>query len=298
MRIECPHCKASGTINDLEIPDEGRYLNCPRCKESFQVTKPRRQMTSAFATNTCPSCGYSTCCEEVFDQCPQCGVVVKTLMEQKFAQQAQQRVQPASLSQVYAAPLATPLPAGGSGSKYLRSDPDPVEKKPMFRLAGFANGFDPVAAVGWGVVLVAVVLLAIGGKGVLYYHGTDIRAQLSEQSLEPVSVWQVFGGYGFWPWVATLFAGALLVAAFGFLQRQAWGLRAMEGVVLAAVVLAPLYELTGYVVWIVKSIAPPWWAYLVELLSVLLISSLCVVPLLLVLQYLRGDRFSHRYRNG
>ena len=67
---------------------------------------------------------------------------------------------------------------------------------------------------------------------------------------------------------------------------------------MAAVVLAPLYELTGYVVWIVKSIAPPWWAYLVELLSVLLISSLCVVPLLLVLQYLRGDRFSHRYRNG
>ena len=296
MRIECPHCKASGTINDLEIPEEGRYLNCPRCKESFQVKKPRRQMTSAYATNTCPACGYSTCCEEVFDQCPQCGLVVKALMEQKFAQQAQHREQQANLSQAPAMPLVAPLPTGGS--MYLRSDPDPVEKKPMLSLASFANGFDPVAAVGWGAVLVAVVLLAIGLKGVLHYHGTDIQAQLSEQSLEPVSAWQVFGGYGFWPWVATLFAGALLVAAFGFLQRQAWGLQAMEGVVLAAVVLAPLYELTGYVVWIVKSIAPPWWAYLVELLSVLLISSLCVVPLLLVLQYLRGDRFSHRYRNG
>jgi predicted Zn finger-like uncharacterized protein len=296
MRIECPHCKASGTINDLEIPDEGRYLSCPRCKESFQVKKPRRQMTSAYATNTCPSCGYSTCCEEVFDQCPQCGVVVKTLMEQRFAQQAQQREHQTSLGQIHAAPLAPALPTGGS--KYLRSDPDPVEKKPLLTLAGFGNGFEPVAAVGWGAVLVAVILLAIGLKGVLHYHGTDIQLQLSEQSLEPVSAWQVFWGYGFWPWVATLFGGAVLVAAFGFLQRQAWGLQAMEGVVLAAVVLVPLYELAGYVVWIVKSIAPPWWAYLVELFSVLLISSLCVVPLLLLVQYLRGDRFNHRYRNG
>ena len=293
MRIECPHCKASGTINDLEIPEEGRYLSCPRCKESFQVKKPRRQMTSAYATNTCPSCGYSTCCEEVFDQCPQCGVVVKALMEQKIAQQSRQREQQANVSQLHAAPLAPPAPAGGS--KYLRAES--AEEKPRLSLAGFANGFDPVAAVGWGAALVAVILLVIGLMGVLHYHGTDIQSQLSEQSLEPVPAWQVFWGYGFWPWVATLFGGTVLVAAFGFLQRQAWGLQAMEAVLLAAVVLASLYELAGYVVWIVKSIAPPWWAYLVELLSVLLISSLCVVPLLLLLQYLRGDHFSRQYRN-
>lgn len=293
MRIECPHCKASGTINDLEIPDEGRYLNCPRCRESFQVKKPRRQMTSAYATNTCPSCGYSTCCEEVFDQCPQCGVMVTALMEQKFAQQTRQREQQAGQSQVYAVPPAPPLPT--AGSTYLCAAPDPVEKKPLLKLAGFSNGFDPVAAIGWGAVLVAVILLAIGLKGVLYYHGTDLQAQLSEQSLEPVSAWQVFWGYGFWPWVATFFGGAALVAAFGFLQRLAWGRQAMEGVLLAAAVLAPLYELAGYVVWIVKSIAPPWWAYLVELLSGLLISGLCVVPLLLLVQYLQGDRFNHSY---
>lgn len=294
MRVECPHCKASGTINDLEIPEEGRYLNCPRCKESFQVKKPRRQMTSVYAANTCPSCGYSTCCEEVFDQCPRCGVVVKALVEQKFTQQARQREHQKILSQAPAVPLAALSPTGGS--KYLRSDQ--VEEKPRLRLAGFANGFDPVAAVGWGAVLVAVILLAIGLKGGLHYHGTDLLAQLSEQSLEPVSVWQVFWGYGFWPWVATLFASAVLVAAFGFLQRQAWGRKAMEGVLLAALVLAPLYELAGYLVWIVKSIAPPWWAYLVELLSVLLISALWVVPLLLLVQYLRGDRFSHSYSSG
>lgn len=289
MRIECPHCKASGTINDLEIPDEGRYLSCPRCKESFQIKKPRRRMTSAYATNTCPACGYSTCCEEVFDQCPQCGVVVKDLMEQKLARQAQKREQ-----QPAAGPLMPPLPVGGS--RYQPSDA--VEERPRLTLAGFANGFEPVAAIGWGAVLLAAVMLGGGLTGVLQYHNTDIQAQLSRQTLEPVSAWLVFWGYGFWPWVATLFGGALLAAAFGFLTRQPWGLRAMEGAVLAAVVLALLYELAGYVVWVVKSIAPPWWAYLVELVSVVLISSLCVVPLLFLLTYLRSDHLRHRYRVG
>lgn len=293
MRIECPHCKASGTINDLEIPEEGVCLACPRCKESFQVKKPRRQMTSAYATNTCPSCGYSTCCEEVFDQCPRCGVVVKTLVEQKHAVEARRRELEASGSNHGAPLVSPPLP---NGSKYLHSDP--VKEKSVIKLAGFNNGFNPVAAVGWGAVLVAVVLVTLGLKGVLLYHGTDIQARLSEQSLEPVSAWHIFWGYGFWPWVATLFGTVVLVIAFGFLQRLAWGYKAMEGAVLAALVLAPLYELAGYVVWIAKSIAPPWWAYLVELLSVSLLSSLCVVPLLLVLHYLRGDRFRHSYSNG
>lgn len=293
MRIECPHCKASGTINDLSIPEEGMYLSCPRCKQGFQIKKPRRQMTSAYATNTCPSCGYSTCCEEVFDQCPRCGVVVKTLMEQKLAQEARRREQ-----ELHARNLAAPVPPPpSSSSKYLRSEVAETER-PKLQLAGFANGFDPVAAVGWGAALVAVVLLATGLIGLTRYHGSDIQAQLSEQSVEPVSAWQVFWGYGFWPWVATVFGAMVLLAAFGFLQRQPWGRKAMEGVVLAALVLGPLYELVGYVVWIVKSIAPPWWAYLVELLSVLLISALCVVPLLLLLQYVRGDRFSYSYTNG
>lgn len=292
MRIECPHCKANGTINDHTIPDEGMYLTCPRCKQDFHVDKPRRQMTSAYATNTCPSCGYSTCCEEVFDQCPKCGVVVKTLMERKLEQEARKREQEL-LNRSVAAPLPPPVLGG---SKYLR--PAEEEDKPKLRLnlASFANGFDPVAAVGWGAVLVAAVLLVMGLLGVTQYHTTDIQAQLSEQSVEPVSAWQVFWSYGFLPWVKTVLGGAILVACFGFLQRLEWGSKAMERVVLAALVLAPLYELAGYVVWIVKAIAPPWWSYLVELASALLFAALWGIPLLFLLQYLRGDSFRYCYR--
>lgn len=282
MRIECPHCKASGSINDRDIPDEGMYLACPRCKESFHVKKPRRQMTSAYATNSCPSCGYSTCCEEVFDQCPKCGVVVQALMGRTHEQE-----------QIKPGPF---VPPPANGSKYLR--PAGVEEqRSKLNLASFANGFDPVAAVGWGAALVAVVLLVVGLTGLLNYHGNDIQAQLSEQALEAVSAWQVFWGYGFLPWVKTLFGGAVLVAAFGFLQRSSWGSRAMEAMVLAALVLAPLYEFVGYIIWIVKSIAPPWWAYLVELLSATLFSALWVVPLLFLLHYLKGDRFRYCYGN-
>lgn len=293
MRIECPNCKASGTINDLSIPEEGMFLSCPCCKQGFQITKPRRQMTSAYATNTCPSCGFSTFCEEVFDQCPQCGLVVKTLMEQKMAQQARRREQELQYGNVAAPPPPPPLPS----SKYLRSEV--VEKeRPTLRLAGFANGFDPVAAIGWGAALVAVILVVTGLMGLIRYHGSDIQAQLSEQSVEPVSAWQVFWSYGFWPWVITLFGVAALWAAFGFLQRAPWGCKAMEGVVQAALVLWPLYELVGYVVWIIKAITPPWWAYVVEFFSVVMLSALCVVPLLLLLQYVRSDRFTSSYTNG
>lgn len=292
MRIECPHCKASGNMNDLDIPEEGLYLACPRCKENFQVKKPRRQMTSAYATNTCPSCGYSTFCEEVFDQCPKCGVVVKTLMEQKLSAESRRREQVLP-GQVPVPPVAPPPVT--SSSQYLRSAVPDEKPKFSLQLAGFANGFDPVAAVGWGAMVVAVILLVKGMMGVLHYHGTDIQAQLSEQSLETVSALQVFWGYGFFPWLMTLCGGITFVVAFGVLQRSAWGQRAMEGTVLAALVLVPLYELVVYISWIVRSIAPPWWSYLVEFLSALLFAGLWVVPLLLLLQYLRGQSFRYSY---
>lgn len=294
MRIECPHCKASGTINEHTIPEEGMYLSCPRCKEGFQVNKPRRQMTSAYATNTCPSCGYSTFCEEVFDQCPKCGVVVKTLMERKLEQEARRREQ--GLKSQHA--VVPPPPPPVSGSKYLRTAAPEETPKLNLNLAGFANGFDPVAAVGWGAVVLAVALLVIGIMGVMNYHGNDIQARLSELSVEEVSAWQVFWGYGFLPWVETLYGAAVLVAALGFLQRSDWGAKAMEGVVLAGLVLAPLYELVVYIVWVVKSIDPPWWAYLVEFFSAILFSALWVAPLLFLLYYLRGDRFRYRYANA
>lgn len=289
VRIECPKCKASGTINDLEIPDDGMMLACPRCSESFRIQKPRKKATSPFATNTCPSCGYSTFCEEVFDECPHCGVDVKTVVERKREQEARKREQEV-LNRNYQTAATAPLP---TGSKFPASSPEP--EKPKLHLASFADGFDPVAAVGWGSAACAVLFVAVGGWGLLNYLGTDIQAQLSAQSVEPVSAWQVFWGYGFLPWSELFFGLAVLCAAFGFLQRAAWGMARLQQVVTASLVLVPVYELGEYGVWIAKSISPPWWAYLVELLSALLVSALLVIPLFFLLRYLKGNDLKRTY---
>lgn len=294
MRIECPNCKASGNVNDLEIPDDGMILACPRCKESFRVEKPRKKATSAFATNTCPSCGYSTFCEEVFDECPHCGLDVKVALARKREEAAQKReLELRNQSVRPDTTVAMPLPSGVKVPTAAA-----VAEKPAISLANFANGFDPVAAVGWGIAAWAAIFLLLGGWGVIDYLGSDIQTQLSERSVEPVSALQVFWGYGFLPWVKLIYGLVALIAAFGFLQRAVWGMQAVQQVVIGSLVLIPVYEIGQYILWIVKSIAPPWWAYLVEGLSTLLISALCMVPLYFLLIYLKSLAFNRLYKQG
>jgi len=267
-------------------------LVCPRCKEQFRIAKPRKKATSPFATNTCPTCGYSTFCEEVFDECPHCGSDVKLAMERKREDEARKREQEllnrnyrsasAEVAVLPAADAAAPLPdTAASHSRGFAELPDAIT---------------PVTAVGWGMVTVAAVLLCLGCWGLLHYWGTDIQAQLSEQSIEPVSAWQVFWGYGFLPWVEFLVGGALLAAAWGFLKRVSWGLQGMMWATRGLLLLAPVYELIRYIIWIVSAIAPPWWAYLVELLSCLLVAALLMLPLYLLLRYQQGSSFQLEYR--
>lgn len=293
MRIECPACKASGNINEHELPDEGRLLACPRCKEQFHIAKPRKKATSPFATNTCPSCGYSTFCEEVFDECPHCGSDVKVAMERKREEETRKREQEILNRNYRATPgEAVILPTATD----IAPQPDTILQARSF--AELTDAVTPVTAVGWGMVTVSAVLLCLGCWGLLHYWGTDIQAQLSEQSIEPVSAWQVFWGYGFLPWVEFLVGSTLLVAAWGFLKRVAWGQQGMLWATRGLLLLVPVYELTSYVIWIVNAIAPPWWAYLVELLSSLFIAGLLMLPLYLLLRYQQGNSFQLEYRRG
>ncbi len=40
MKIQCPKCGYSGNLADQLIPDEGRTIGCPKCKERFSIKKP------------------------------------------------------------------------------------------------------------------------------------------------------------------------------------------------------------------------------------------------------------------
>ncbi len=294
MRIECPNCKATGNVNDHDIPEEGMNLACPRCKHNFRINKPRKKMTSVYATNTCPSCGYSTFCEEVFDECPRCGIVVKTLIESKQQLAARKREQE-HLNRNHVAEIPIPLPLPPIGSKYTNNT-EPAKETRKINLSIFTDQFDPVAAISWSAIIGAVVILIIGSKGLLYYLNTDIQTKLSENSVEPVTAWQVFWGYGFAPWIQVIIGGIILAAAIGFLLKESWGLQTMQRVVSGLLLLVPVYELTLYTLWIIKSIDPPWWAYLVEFTSTLIFSVLWIAPLFFLQRYISGNSFKKLYQ--
>ncbi len=296
MRIECPNCKATGNVNDHDIPDEGMNLACPRCKHNFHIVKPRKKMTSVYATNTCPSCGYSTFCEEVFDECPHCGIVVKTIVERKQQEAAHKR-ELELLNKNYMTEAPIPLQLPPIGSKYVTENHTEKDTRKI-NLAIFTDQFNPVAAISWSAILGAAILLIIGGKGLLYYLNTDIQTKLSENSVESVTAWQVFWGYGFSPWIEVIIGSIILATAIGFLIKESWGLQTMQRVVSGLLLLVPIYELTLYALWIIKSIDPPWWAYLVEFTSTLLFSALWMAPLFFLQRYLSGDNFKKLYQKG
>lgn len=42
MRITCPSCHYETTISSEVIPEEGKSVTCPECKERFEVKRPRQ----------------------------------------------------------------------------------------------------------------------------------------------------------------------------------------------------------------------------------------------------------------
>jgi predicted Zn finger-like uncharacterized protein len=56
MKITCPHCDYSGTIQDALIPESGSAVNCPKCKKKFFVTPDIPEMEAdEFAEPVVPS---------------------------------------------------------------------------------------------------------------------------------------------------------------------------------------------------------------------------------------------------
>ena len=41
MQVKCPSCGFSGNIADKLVPDEGRTVKCPKCKNGFFITKEK-----------------------------------------------------------------------------------------------------------------------------------------------------------------------------------------------------------------------------------------------------------------
>lgn len=270
MKISCPKCSASGNIPDHEIPEEGRFLSCPKCKHGFDVKKPKAT-SNEYLVDSCPSCAYSTFGEERFGSCPKCGVDIKTFMDRQREEKTRVREQE----------LLT--------KKFNRDDTPPpveVEAKPV---ADFIENLHPVNLIGWGCSLAAVVILVMGLLGMFEYYGSDIKAELTAQREEQVSAWYVFTHYGLVPWIQVLFGGALLAVSTFFLKRQAQALLALNWLLWAVIAYVPVSMSIRFVRWWTEPIPHTWGGYSIEIFNIIFMSSLVGIPVFLLIRFL-NDR--------
>jgi predicted Zn finger-like uncharacterized protein len=289
MKISCPKCGASGNLPDHEIPEEGRFLSCPKCKNGFDVKKPKATVNE-YLVDVCPACAYSTFGDERFGSCPKCGVVIKAFIDRQREEMTKAREQEI-LNRKFSrdiSPTPMPMPIGSPSS--FASVPTTAPVTERIDIGELIENLHPVNLVGWGCALVAVVIFLTGFFGMFEYYGSDIQAKLTDQREEQVSAWYVFLHYGLMPWVLVMYGGALLTVATLFLKRQKQARQFLAWLLWAAIAYVPISMMVSYVLWWIAPIPHTWGGYFIGFFNVLFMSTLVGIPLYLLINFLDDKR--------
>jgi hypothetical protein len=274
VKISCPKCNASGNIPDHEVPESGRFINCPRCHEGFTITKPRSG-NDVYLVDTCPSCGFSTFGDETFSTCPKCGIVIKAFIERQREEQQKKHNQELLGKKLNNVEASSPPPEAASA---------PV--------ADFIENLHPVNLIGWGVAAVAIIVFCVGVWGVAGYDGVKIQAQLLEGREEQVSGLSVFLRYALWHWIELLYGINALVISLLFLKRLKKGLQAMSALLWVTIALVPLLNIFSFISWVQEPIPHTTSGYMIEILNILFIGALVGVPLYMLERYLHKRKIT------
>jgi hypothetical protein len=288
MKISCPKCGANGNLPDHEIPEAVRFLSCPKCKQGFDVNKPRAT-TNEYRVDVCPACAYSTFGDECFGTCPNCGVVIKAFIDRQREEMTRVRDQEI-LNRKFSRDTS-PVPKStisDSSSASSASSPSPSIEK--ISIGEFIENLHPVNLVGWGCLLVAVVILVMGSIGLFEYYWSDIQARLTDQLDEQVSAWYVFLHYGMLPWVMVLYGGALLAVSTFFLKRKEQSRQVLAWLLWAIIAYVPVSMTVSFVRWWIEPISHAWGGYLIGVFNILFMTALLGIPLYLLINFLDDKR--------
>jgi uncharacterized protein YbaR (Trm112 family) len=273
MKIACPACHLTGSLNELELPPEGRELTCPRCKKAFHVDGPpvapdQRPM------NVCPACQYSTFSEETFVVCPKCGTT-----EKEFRLRRERRKEETAL-----------LQQDGEALHRSYRNPDLVTAAPEEPETALEAAPKPVRIVGWLSMAVAGALVCYGGYGLADYYSKDWQKILSAPLLEPLSRTRVFVRLALLPWLTTLYAIALAVVADRFLRRAPWGRRGLALCAWAGLAVVSIHQAAGFFTWVkIAASSSGILYYLTGIVNALLMTALWGAPFLLLRRALEHD---------
>ncbi len=276
MKIECPNCRLVGEINEQEVPLDGRYLDCPRCKTGFQVKKPANKSWNPDMMNLCPVCSYSTFTDEMFEICPTCGLKGSEYNAKKQRQQEDARAI-ADLERL---------------NRSLRSDdfiqpPAREVESEILRLPA------TIRYTGLAFMILVALLGSYGLFGLVRYYRDQesLLARINETLLEPVSSTTLFLDYGLGPWVLTLYAVVMLVLSGLFMRGGRWTLKGLELGAWTGLAMGVIYEIIDYVSYIRRSSDSPSIAYyLVGLVNALFMVGVWIAVPLALVWWLRNDR--------
>lgn len=293
MKISCPKCGASGNLPDHEIPEDGRFLSCPKCKHGFDVKKPKAA-SNEYLVDICPACSYSTFGDERFGTCPKCGVFIKTFVDRQredMARAREQEILNRKFSRDTSPPSSMPMANGSS-----TSSPEVTRVgESGIAIGEFIENLHPVNLVGYGTALVSVVILLMGILGLFDYFGTDYAAKVSEESIalgiaDKPSSFKIFLNHGLVPWVETFYGAALLAVAVFFLRKQAQARLALGWLLWAFIAYVPALMVIRFLTWWLQPIPHTWGGYATNLFNIVFISALVGIPLYLLISFLDDKR--------
>lgn len=272
MKISCPKCNASGTIPDHEVPESGRFISCPRCKEGFTVTKPRSG-SDVYLVDTCPACSFSTFGDETFGSCPKCGVEVKTFVERQREENLLKHNQELL------------------GKKFNNVEAAPASEVTTTPVADFIENLHPVNLISWGTAVAGVVVIGLGLWGIIGYDSGAIQAMFEERD-EHISGFTVFIQFGLLHWVKLAYGLSALAVSLLFMKRLKIGLKAMSILLWATITLVPLSYIISFIYWVLAPISHSMSGYAIEILNILFMSALIGVPLFLLERFLHERKIT------
>jgi predicted Zn finger-like uncharacterized protein len=297
MKVECPNCGLTGQVSDVNIPPEGRNMECPRCKAMFFVEKSAPNNWADTLTD-CPRCGYATYSGDRFDICPGCGLVVRDYNAQRKERGA-----------VRTAPKQASPSAGQAAldGERIRQDLERLrqeeEKKQRMHAAGEAVPLPdeqpvpesvhvpaPVRYLGWAFVSVGFLMAVWGGKEFNDYLTLPPPPAASPDFVEPPGAVRLFVEHGFLPTLRMLLGGYTVVAGSQFLKLRSWARKGTEAAVWGGVVYVFGWQLIKLVEWLrISSDSASFLYYFAGIADALLMTVVWSVPLLAAVWYIRGD---------
>jgi hypothetical protein len=297
MKIECPSCKLTGQISDINIPPEGRYMDCPRCKANFFIQK-KASANWADTLSECPRCGFSTFSEERFDICPQCGLDPKIHNEQSRTQPAPRKaappeVKPAVVDREAMRKELERLEQKEAEKRQRRAESIAAPVVPGHLDEPVPTGTvapPPVRYLGWGFIAASFGMLVYGLIGWFGYLGLKPPQSVTDRYEDLSGPSGVFVSFGLRPLLGIILGFCTLLAVHQFLKMRPEGRRLLEASAWGGVVFVIGSEALDMYGWVRRSSSSAsLMYYLVGLADSMLMAALWSAPLLAAIWYLRTD---------